>query len=171
MPPSSSSEHRFDQCQIARAAQPGDQCHSGQTRLRGKDLDVGEQHGPQPVAPLADRVEVDLGEQFVQDGGVQFGGVADVDVQGHGAGVEFLGQAAHGHPVEPLGPQQSDRGGHDPAPGQGRLGRAFPAAHRSCRHATTVTYTYATYKYVAMSGRDAQRRRSRNTSQRMLAYM
>ncbi|GAA3070760.1 hypothetical protein GCM10010448_62140 [Streptomyces glomeratus] len=82
---------------------------------------------------------------------MQLRGVADVDVQRGGTGVEFLRQAAHGDPFQTLRTHERDGGVDDAVPGESGLGGAVAAAAggRGVRcHALKVTNMFVANKFV-----------------------
>ena len=129
--PSSSARIAVHQAQVGRPARPGHQRRLGQARMLEQDGRVRREDRDEPLPPVAgggDGAQVDLAEQFLEHRRVQFGGVADVDVERRRAGVELGRQPPHGDPVQPLRPHHRERGRDDAGPGQRGLRGPLAAA-------------------------------------------
>ncbi len=138
----------LDQAKVVRSARPGGQRRASEGGVFQEHRGVGGEHPLQPLRPAAPgRCRADRAEQFVQDGRVQFVGVADVHVERGRAGVEFLREPSHRHLAEPFRPQDRDGGGDDALPGQGGLGGTLPAGAGGSVHAITVTNMFVANKF------------------------
>jgi hypothetical protein len=147
-------QYPLDQPQVVRAAGAGQQRGLGQARVGEQHGRVRGEHHLQTFAPLTaglDGGQVDRAEQFVQHGRVQLCGVANVDVQRGGTGVQLLRQPAHGHPLQTLDPHDLYGGSDDSCPSQGGLRRPFPPTARCPRsdvHSTIVANMFVPNKFV-----------------------
>ena len=136
------AQNRVENRQVMRPAEPGRQRDAGQARVGVQHVAVRTQHHPQafpPATPHPAGFEHDVGEELVQHCGVQLFGVLDVHVERRGSGVQFGGEAAHGHPLDAFGAHHRERGGDDPLARQSGFRRAFaPVVDRLGSHGRSV---------------------------------
>ncbi len=150
-------EDGLDQRQVVRPRGPGHQRGVREAGVLEQHQGVAAEQVGEPLAPVAARPrrgEADRAEQLLQDRRVQLRGVRQVHVERGRSGVELLGQATHGDPLQPLGPHQGDGGGHDALVAEGGLGGPLAAAAGGggpgC-HGSSLTNMFVTNKYATRS--------------------